>query len=308
MLKWLLLKNRIKRKPWLLESDRFLSDYKAHRLALAQGGYPSASSIMESARIKSGKAFEEWTALTGFRVEREELKTKNRRYTKRHKLIAVTVGILLVAAFFGLTPKGRTLADEAIATITDFFDNVLYIHPVGTSRYTVYKIPEASPNVPEETEYKLKSLDEISDYVNAPFLYLHGEEFETVGILLTTYSYRKPGFTIEYYMGEEDIVLYEQWPSDDQKHITLGVSGEYFSYMLPSGDTLEGSYDKEDQSFAAAMFCNELVFCIFANDVPTINVMYEILDALTWSNEKPPASSWTGGHNIFMSSTGMPYA
>ena len=145
MIKWLLLKNKIKRKPWLLESDRFLSDFKAHRLALAQGGYPSASSIMESARIKSGKTLEEWIALTGVRFEREERKLKNRVFAKRRKLIAITAGILLIAAFFGLTPKGRALAEEAIATITEFFDNVLYIHPVGTSRYDIHEIPEASP-------------------------------------------------------------------------------------------------------------------------------------------------------------------
>ncbi len=288
MLKWLLLKNKIKRKPWLLDPDRFLSDHKAHRLALAQGGYPSASSIMEGARIKAGKTLEEWTTLTGFRLERKERKMKNRVFAKRRKLIAITVGILLIAAFFGLTPKGRALAEEAIATITEFFDNVLYIHPAGTSRYDIHKIPEASPGVPEETEYKLKSLGEISDYFNDPFLYLHGETFETVGILLTTYSYRKPGFTIEYYRGESDVVLSEQWPSEDQLYIVLGVEGEYFSYSLPSGNTLEGSYLKEDQSFAAAMICNELVFSIFANDVPTKDAMYEILDSLTWSNEKPP--------------------
>lgn len=289
MLKWLLLKNKIKRKPWLLESDRFLSDFKAHRLALAQGGYPSASSIMESARIKSGKTLVEWTTLTGFRFEHEEHKLKSRAFAKRRKLIAFTVGVFLIAAFFGLTPKGRALAEEAIATITEFFDNVLYIHPVGTSRYDIHEIPEASPGVPEETEYNLKSLGEISDYVNDPFLYLHGGEFETVEILLTTYSYRKPGFTIEYYRGDSDIALSEQWPSEDQLDVVLGVEGEYFSYTLPSGDTLEGSYLKKDQSFAAAMLCNEFVFCIFANDVPTMDAMYEILDSLTWSNEKPPA-------------------
>lgn len=288
MLKWLFLKNKIKRKPWLLESDRFLSDYKAHRLALAQGGYPSASSIMESARNKAGKTLEEWAALTGFRFVREERKMKSRVFAKRRKLIAITVGILLIAAFFGLTPKGRTLAEEAIATITEFFDNVLYIHPVGTSRYDIHEIPKASPGVPEEMEYKLKSLGEISDYVNDPFLYLHGEEFELVEVLLITYSYRNPGFTIEYYRGASDIVLSEQWPAEDQLDIVLGVEGEYFSYSLPSGNTLEGSYLKEDQSFAAAMICNELVFSVFANDVPTKDVMYEILDSLTWSNEKPP--------------------
>lgn len=289
MLKWLLLKNKINRKPWLLEPDRFLSDFKAHRLALTQGGYPSASSIMENARIKAGKSLEEWIALTGFRFEREESKLKNRVFAKRRKLIAVTVGIMLIVAFFGLTPKGRALAEEAIATITEFFDNVLYIHPVGTSRYDIHEIPEASPGIPEEMEYKLKSLGEISDYLNSPFLYLHREEFEMVEILLTTYSYRKPGFTIEYYRGDSDIALSEQWPAKDQLDIVLGVEGEYFSYTLPSGNTLEGSYLKEDQSFAAAMLCNELVFCIFANDVPNIDVMYQILDSLTWSNEKPPA-------------------
>ena len=289
MLKWLLLKSKIKRKPWLLESDRFLSDYKAHRLALAQGGYPSASSIMESARIKSGKTIEEWIVLTGVRFEREERKLKNRVFAKRRKLIAITAGILLIGAFFGLTPKGRALAEEAIATITEFFDNVLYIHPVGTSRYDIHEIPEASPGVPDETEIKLSTLDEIPNYIEDSFLYLQGEDFDVVEILLTTYSYQKPGFTIEYYMGDSDIVLSEQWPSDDQKHITLGVSGEYFSYKLPSGDTLEGSYDREDQSFAAAMICDELVFSIFADDIPTDIAMFKILDALTWSSKKPPA-------------------
>lgn len=289
MIKWLLLKNKIKRKPWLLESDRFLSDFKAHRLALAQGGYPSASSIMESARIKSGKSLEEWVALTGFRFVREERKLKNRVFGKRRRLIAVTVGILLIAAFFGLTPKGRALAAEAIATITEFFDNVLYIHPVGTSRYDIHEIPEASPGVPDETEMKLNTLDEIPNYIEDSFLYLQGEDFDVVEILLTTYSYQKPGFTIEYYMGDSDIVLSEQWPSDDQKHITLGVSGEYFSYTLPSGYTLEGSYDKEDQSFAAAMICDELVFSIFADDIPTNIAMFRILDALAWSSKEPPA-------------------
>jgi len=289
MLKWLLLKNKIKRKPWLLESDRFLSDYKAHRLALTQGGYPSASSIMENARIKAGKSLEEWIALTGFRFEREERKLKNRVFAKRRKLIAITVAILLIAAFFGLTPKGRALAEEAIATITEFFDNVLYIHPAGTSRYDIHEIPEASPGVPEETEYKLKSLGEISDYVNDPFLYLHGEEFEAAEILLTTYSYRNPGFTIEYYWGDSDIVLSEQWPSDDQKHITLGFEGEYFSFTLSGGNVLEGSYFKEDESFSAAMICNDMVFSIYANDVPSVSAMYQILNALTWNNAKSPA-------------------
>ncbi|OJU11841.1 MAG: hypothetical protein BGN88_07195 [Clostridiales bacterium 43-6] len=288
MLKWLLLKNKIKRKPWLLESDRFLSDFKVHRLVLAQGGYPSTSSIMENARIKAGKTLEEWAALTGFRFVREERKMKSIVFAKRRKLIAITAGILLIAAFFGLTPKGRALAEEAIATITEFFDNVLYIHPVGTSRYSIHEIPEASPGVPEEMEYNLKSLGEISNYVNEPFLYLHGEEFELVEVLLITYSYRNPGFTIEYYRGASDIVLSEQWPAEDQLDIVLGVEGEYFSYSLPNGNTLEGSYLKEDQSFAAAMICNELVFSVFANDVPTKDVMYEILDSLTWSNEKPP--------------------
>lgn len=289
MLKWLLLKNKIARKPWLLESDRFLSDHKAHRLALAQGGYPSASFIMENARIKAGKSLEEWTALTGFCFEHEERKLKERVFAKRRKLIAITVGIMLIVAFFGLTPKGRALAEEAIATITEFFDNVLYIHPVGTSRYDIHEIPEASPGVPDETEIKLNKLDEIPNYIENPFLYLQGEDFEVVEILLTTYSYRKPGFTIEYYRGDSDIALSEQWPSEDQLDVVLGVEGEYFSYTLPSGDTLEGSYLKKDQSFAAAMLCNELVFCIFANDVPTMDAMYEILDSLTWSNEKPPA-------------------
>ncbi len=289
MLKWLLLTNKIKRKPWLLDSDRFLSDYKAHRLALAQGGYPSASSIMENARIKAGKTFEEWTAITGFHFVREERKLKNRVFAKRRKLIAITAGILLIAAFFGLTPKGRALAEEAIATITEFFDNVLYIHPVGTSRYDIHEIPEASPGVPDETEIKLNTLNEIPNYIEDSFLYLKGEDFDVVEILLTTYSYQKPGFTIEYYIGDSDIVLSEQWPSDDQKHITLGVSGEYFSYKLPSGDTLEGSYDREDQSFAAAMICDELVFSIFADDIPTDIAMFKILDALSWSSKKPPA-------------------
>ena len=289
MLKWLLLKNKIARKPWLLESDRFLSDHKAHRLALAQGGYPSASFIMENARIKAGKSLEEWTALTGFCFEHEERKLKERVFAKQRKLIAIIVGIMLIVAFFGLTPKGRALAEEAIATITEFFDNVLYIHPVGTSRYDIHEIPEASPGVPDETEIKLNKLDEIPNYIENPFLYLQGEDFEVVEILLTTYSYRKPGFTIEYYRGDSDIALSEQWPSEDQLDVVLGVEGEYFSYTLPSGDTLEGSYLKKDQSFAAAMLCNELVFCIFANDVPTMDAMYEILDSLTWSNEKPPA-------------------
>lgn len=288
MLKWLLLKNRIKRKPWLLDSDRFLSDYKAHRLALVQGGYPSASSIMERARIKSRKTLEEWIAITGFRFEREERKLKNRVFAKRRKLLAITVGILLIVAFFGLTPKGRALAEEAIATITEFFDNVLYIHPVGTSRYDIHEIPEASPGVPDETEIKLNNLDEIPNYIDDSFLYLQGEDFDVVEILLTTYSYRKPGFTIEYYMDDTDIALYEQWPSDDQKHITLGFEGEYISYTLPDGNTLEGSYFKEDESFSAAMLINDMVFCIYANDVPTIDAMYDILDSLTWSNEKPP--------------------
>lgn len=284
MLKWLLLKNKIKRKPWLLESDRFLSDYKAHRLALAQGGYPSASSIMESARIKSGKTLEEWIALTGVRFEREERKLKNRVFAKRRKLIAITAGILLIAAFFGLTPKGRALAEEAIATITEFFDNVLYIHPVGTSRYDIHEIPEASPGVPDETEIKLNTMDEIPNYIDDSFLYLQGEDFDVVEILLTTYSYQKPGFTIRYFMGESDIVLSELWPSEDQRHITLGLEGEYFSYALSNGNVLEGSFLLEDRSFAAAMISGELVFSIFANNVASLEVMYEILDGLEWSN------------------------
>ncbi len=289
MLKWLLLKNKIKRKPWLLESDRFLSDHKAHRLALAQGGYPSASSMMEGARIKAGKTLEEWTALTGFHFEREERKLNNRVFAKRRKLIAFTAGLLLVAVFFGFTLKGRALAEEAIATITEFFDNVLYIHPAGTSRYDIHEIPEASPGVPDETEIKLTSLDEIPNYIDEPFLSLQGEDFDVVEILLTTYSYQKLGFTIEYNRGGSNIVLSEQWPSDDQKHITMGFDGEYISYTLPSGNTLEGSYFKQDESFSAGMLCNDFVFCIFANDVPTKDAMYEILDSLTWSNAKPPA-------------------
>ena len=284
MLKWLLLKNRIKRKPWLLESDRFLSDYKAHRLALAQGGYPSASSIMESARIKAGKTLDEWIALTGFRFEREERKLKNRVFAKRRRLIAVTAGILLIAAFFGLTPKGRALAEEAIATITEFFDNVLYIHPVGTSRYDIHEIPEASPGVPDETEIKLNTLDEIPNYIDHSFLYLQGEDIDVVEILLTTYSYQKPSFTIRYFMGENDIVLSELWPSEDQRHITLGLEGEYFSYSLSNGNVLEGSFFLEDRSFAAAMISGELVFSIYANNVASLEVMYEILDGLEWSN------------------------
>ena len=288
MLKWLLLSRKIKRKPWLLEPDRFLSDYKAHRLALAQGGYPSATSIMEGARIKAGKSLEEWTALTGFQPEREPSEKKNNGYAKRRKRIALTVGVLLLVVFFGFTPKGRALAEEAIATITEFFDNVLYIHPAGTSRYDIHKIPEASPGVPDETEIKLNTLDEIPGYIDEPFLYLQGEDYELIEILLTTYSYRKPGFTIEYHLGVSDIVLSEQWPSDDQKHITLGVSGEYFSYTLPSGNTLEGSYDKEDQSFAAAMMCNDMTFRIFADDIPTDSAMYRILDTLVWSSDQPP--------------------
>ncbi|MEG1882744.1 MAG: hypothetical protein RR224_03370 [Clostridia bacterium] len=95
-----------------------MSDYKAHRLALAQGGYPSASSIMESARIKAGKTLDEWIVLTGFCFEREERKMKSIIFAKRCKLIAITVGILLIAAFFGLTPKGRALTEEAIATMS----------------------------------------------------------------------------------------------------------------------------------------------------------------------------------------------
>ena len=289
MIKWLLLKNKIKRKPWLLESDRFLSDFKAHRLALAQGGYPSASSIMESARIKSGKSLEEWVALTGFRFEREERKLKNRVFAKRRRLIAVTAGILLIAAFFGLTPKGRSLAEEAIATITEFFDNVLYIHPVGTSRYDIHEIPESSPGVPDETEVKLNTLDEIPNYIEDSFLYLRGENFEVEEILLTTYSYRKPGFTIEYYMEDMDIVLNEQWPGEDQMEVVLGLDGDYFSYVLANGTVLEGSYFEEDHSFAAAMIYNEMVFSVFADNVVTEKIMYDILDALTWSNTKSPA-------------------
>ena len=289
MLKWLLLKDKIKRKPWLLESDRFLSDYKAHRLALTQGGYPSASSIMENARIKAGKTFEEWTALTGFCFVHEERKLINRVFAKQRKLIAITVAILLIAAFFGLTPKGRALAEEAITTITEFFDNVLYIHPVGTSRYDIHEIPVASPGVPDQTETRLNSREDIPNYISNSYLYLRGDRFEEVEVLLTTYSYRKPGFTIRYFMGDSDIALSEQWPSEDQLNIVLGVEGEYFSYTLPSGDTLEGSYFEDDQSFSAAMVCNDLVFSVYANYVPTIDVMYEILDSLTWSIEKPPA-------------------
>ncbi|MPN28397.1 hypothetical protein SDC9_175838 [bioreactor metagenome] len=155
---------------------------------------------------------------------------------------------------------------------------------MGTSRYDIHEIPEASPGAPDETEIKLSTLDEIPNYIDVPFLYLRGENFEVVEILLTTYSYRKPGFTIEYYMEDTDIALYEQWPSDDQKHITLGFEGEYISYTLPNGNTLEGSYFKEDESFSAAVLINDMVFCIFANDVPSIDTMYEILDSLTWSN------------------------
>ena len=277
------------RKPWLLEPDRLLSNRKAHLLALAQGGYPSAASIMEGARIKSGKSLEEWIRLTGFQPKSTKDTTKKKVSVKSQRLIAIAISILLIITFFGFTPQGRALAEEAITTITEFFDNVLYIHPVGTSRYDIHEIPEASPDVPEETEIKLQSLGEISEYVNDSFLYLQGEEFEMVEILLTTYSYRKPGFTIEYYRGDSDIALSEQWPTEDQLDVVLGVEGEYFSYTLPSGNTLEGSYLEEDQSFAAAMLCNEFVFCIFANDVPTQDAMYEILDSLTWSNEKPPA-------------------
>lgn len=284
MLKWLLLKSRIARKPWLLDSDRFLSNHKAHRLALAQGGYPSASSIMENARIKAGKTLEEWTTLTGFRFEHEEHKLKSRAFAKRRKLIAVTVGILLIVAFFGLTPKGRALAEEAIATITEFFDNVLYIHPVDTSRYDIHEIPEASPGVPDETEVKLNTQDEIPNYIDDSFLYLKGEDFDVVEIILTTHSYQKPGFTIRYFMGESDIVLSELWPSEDQRHITLGLEGEYFSYSLSNGNVLEGSFFLEDRSFAAAMISGELVFSIFANNVDSLEVMYKILDGLEWNN------------------------
>jgi hypothetical protein len=289
MLRWLLLKNKITRKPWLLEPDRLLSDHKAHRLALAQGGYPSAVSIMENARIKAGKSQEEWIAITGFQAENEGHDRKSRPLVKRRRLIAVFASVLLVIAFFSFTPKGRALAQDAIATITEFFENVLYIHPIGTSMDDVHEIPVASPGVPDETEIKLNSLDEIPNYIDDPFLYLKGGEFEAAEILLTTYSDRKPGFTIEYYKGDSDIVLSEQWPAEDQLNITLGIEGEYFSYMLPTGDTLEGSYLEEDQSFAAAMICDGLVFSIYANDVPTDTAMYEILDSLTWSNEKPPA-------------------
>jgi len=159
---------------------------------------------------------------------------------------------------------------------------------VGTSRYDIHEIPEASPGIPDETEIKLSTLDEIPDYIENPFLYLRGENFEVVEILLTTYSYRKPGFTIRYFMGESDIALSEQWPSKDQHEVVLGLDGEYFAYVLSNGSTLEGSYFEEDQSFAAATICNELVFSIFANYVPTKDVMYEILGALTWTNTKSP--------------------
>lgn len=284
MLKWLLLKNKITRKPWLLEPDRFLSNHKAHRLALAQGGYPSAVSIMESARIKAGKSLEEWAILTGFQPEREEREIKKRSVSKKHKLITVLASILLIIAFFSLTPKGRALAEEAITTITEFFDNVLYIHPVETSRYDIHEIPEASPGVPDETEIKLNTLDEIPNYIDDSFLYLHGEDFDVVEILLTKYSYQKPGFTIRYFMGESDIVLSELWPSEDQRHITLGLEGEYFSYSLSNGNVLEGSFFLEDRSFAAAMISGELVFSIYANNVDSLEVMYKILDGLEWSN------------------------
>lgn len=284
MLKWLLLKNKTTRKPWLLEPDRFLSNHKAHRLALAQGGYPSAASIMESARIKARKSLEEWAKLTGFQPEREEREIKKRSVSKKHKLITVLASILLIIAFFSLTPKGRALAEEAITTITEFFNNVLYIHPVGTSREDIHEIPEASPGVPDETEIKLNTLDEIPNYIDDSFLYLQGEDFEVVEILLTTYSYQKPSFTIRYFMGESDIVLSELWPSEDQRHITLGLEGEYFSYALSNGNVLEGSFLLEDRSFAAAMISGELVFSIFANNVASLEVMYEILDGLEWSN------------------------
>ncbi len=289
MLRWLLLKNKITRKPWLLEPDRLLSDHKAHRLTLTQGGYPSATSIMENARIKAGKSQEEWIRLTGFQPQSAKDTPKKKVSVKSQRLIAIAISILLIITFFGFTPQGRALAEEAITTITEFFDNVLYIHPVGTSRNDIHEIPVASPGVPDETEIKLDSLDDISNYIEDSFLYLRGTKFETIEILLTTYSDRKPGFTIEYYKGDSDIVLSEQWPAEDQLNITLGIEGEYFSYTLPSGDTLEGSYLEADQSFAAAMLCDGLVFSIYANDVPTDTAMYEILDSLTWSNEKPPA-------------------
>ena len=284
MLKWMLLKKKLMRKPWLLESDRSLSNYEAHRLVLAQGGYPTAASIMEGARIKAGKSLEEWISLTGFQLHSTKNIAKEKIAVKSKRLIIAAISILLIIAFFGFTPRGRALAEEALTTITEFFENIIYIHPIGTSKDDVYQIPVASPGVPDETEIKLNSLEEIPNYINESFLYLKGQRFDVVEVLLTTYSYRNPGFTVQYFMGDCDIALSEQWPTEDQLEVNMGLDGDYFSYSLSNGAVLEGSYFAEDQSFAAAMIYDGLVFSIFADNVPTDIVMYEILDALAWSN------------------------
>ena len=282
MIKWLLFKKRLIKNPWSLDPYRKVSEKEAARLIKARGGYPSATHIMELARIKFGKTPEEWFSMTGFRAASDVREQKMRRLLPYKRIAVAAICIILLTAYLGFTPSGRALAETIYTTITEFFEGMIYIHPKGTNYGDTEELAVEDASADYESQTAFSSLDELSKEFEKGFFYFDDKQFIQKQFYFTEYSWKTPSITLGYMYRGADIILFEEYPTTYD--INLAISGKYISYQLPTGSILEGSYDKESRSFSAATAYDGLVLSIYIDNVESEYMVSEILASLSWKN------------------------
>lgn len=149
------LKRILQEKPFLLDGFFQLSGREADDILRNHPNAGSIERIIEKTRRK-----ENWTPEFEYlirKITENTLKAKWRRLLSRvqnawtmiwhlHKrLVVVTIALVALSVFFGLTPVGRTLADELYQVIVTFFNETLRAENdpslEGLSKETLSSLP-----------------------------------------------------------------------------------------------------------------------------------------------------------------------
>lgn len=280
MIKWWLFKRKLMKNPWSLDPYRKISEREAARLIRVRGGYPSATHIMELARMKSGKTPDEWFSITGFRAKPNVRERKMRLLIPYRKIAVAAICVVFLTAYLGFTPSGRALAETIYTTITEFFDGMLYMHPVGTNSDDIVEPAVEDASMIPEKEIDFSSINEIRTNFGKGFFYLSNEKYEIKQICMIEYSWKDASVILRYVYGLADIALVAEYPAEQD--IKLSTSGKYCSFLLSTGSILEGSFYDADHSFAGATVYNDLVFSVYINNVTSVSEIKNIASDLIW--------------------------
>lgn len=276
------IRKYIKNRPYLLDPWR-LHSYEEAVHAWESAGYPAAITLLENARIKSGKTPEAWRQILGMnaaQIDKWERKRCSRVNIPRRVFVLAAI-LTVLTLFFSCTSPGRSIAYSAYHAVVQFINDHIIIrsdkHMDQYSSVPAIAYGESNENEP----IQFSSIPEAIEHVEHNLYYL--EDYQDLIESITLYPVVQPYLQTVYLMEDDTRIIVEQMLQDDIDDSMVSIektSAEYMQFSSEEGVEVYGVYTPEDSLFTGMIVGEVLGGPIIITNVASKDAISDYLEPL----------------------------